>query len=120
MMPAAMETLNRVFYRNLAKTVNSENMTLDDVLYLTVLWEAKMFQQLRRHEFSGFIQSYNDVLNEFWLYLSFSDDISLEDVYNEYSLDGGTERLLWLPNDKREFLYSQYKELNFNIGRIRG
>jgi hypothetical protein len=120
MMPAAMETLNRLFYRNLAQVVATGDITLDDFLYLTIVWEAKLFQQLRRYDFSGFVPGYIEVQNKLWNYLTFDTDIVLEQIYFEYEIDDGTERLKWLPNDKREFLFQEHSDLNLNIGRIRG
>jgi hypothetical protein len=120
MMPAAMDALNRLFQRNLARAVAAGNVTMDDFLYLTFLWEAKLFQQLRRHDFSVFVPNYIEVQDEFWQHLTFSADTDLEQLYSEYRIDDGTERLIWLPDDKRAFLFLEYSDLNFNIGRIRG
>ena len=86
----AMLTLTKIFYRNLARQVNSGNASIQDVYYLMRLWEADIDRHFSNDMvgymmfFHNFYDTYIDLQNEFLNIIAKENGLNFDDLKNDF------------------------------------
>lgn len=110
----ALMTLTKLFYRNLARQVNKGNVTLQDTYYLMRLYEADLDNHFSNNTvgymefFHDFYDTYVDLQNEFFSIIAAENNLSADDLANEfdnYSMNAVSKS----PNCDLRFLSSDAK-----------
>lgn len=110
----ALMTLTKLFYRNLARQINKGNVTLQDAYYLMRLYEADLDIHFSNNTvgymefFHNFYDTYVDLQNEFFSIIADENDLSADDLQNEfdnYSMNAVSKS----PNCDLRFLNSDAK-----------
>lgn len=110
----AMLTLTKIFYRNLARQVNSGKASIQDVYYLMRLWEADIDRHFSNDTvgymmfFHNFYDTYIDLQNEFLNIIAKENDLSFDDLKNNfesYSMNTSSKT----PNCDLKFLSAERK-----------
>lgn len=124
MKPAAVATITKYFYRNLARLVNSEeNVSLQDIYFLINVFETDVNSHLSYHESSNynynkeFIDIYVAIQDEFFKALANSSSLSYEEIVEGFSNysgaiinNGVVSRncgLTFLDEDEKKFLFDE-------------
>ncbi len=118
----ALLELSRVFYRNMCDNLNKKDFYLEDAFYLIRLWESDLLYHLDynlEEEYlvcKDFIDSYNNIQNEFFKMLAKSLGCTIDNIYewyDNYSMktDKGNNYVLNnFDSKKKEFLTDMQKE----------
>lgn len=110
----ALMTLTKLFYRNLARQINSGGVTLQDTYYLMRLYEADLDNHFSNNTvgymefFHNFYDTYVDLQNEFFGIIADGNNLSADDLANEfdnYSMNAVSKS----PNCDLEFLVGEAK-----------
>lgn len=110
----AILTLTKIFYRNLARQVNSGNASIQDVYYLMRLWEADIDRHFSNDTvgymmfFHNFYDTYIDLQNEFLNIIAKENDLNFDDLKNDfesYSMNTSSKS----PNCDLKFLSAERK-----------
>lgn len=110
----ALMTLTKLFYRNLARQINSGSATLQDAYYLMRLYEADLDNHFSNNTigymefFHNFYDTYVDLQNEFFGIIADENNLSADDLTNEfdnYSMNAVSKS----PNCDLRFLNSEAK-----------
>lgn len=110
----ALMTLTKLFYRNLARQINSGGATLQDAYYLMRLYEADLDNHFSNNTigymefFHNFYDTYVDLQNEFFGIIADENNLSANDLANEfdnYSMNAVAKS----PNCDLRFLNSDAK-----------
>ena len=110
----AMLTLTKIFYRNLARLVNSGDASIQDVYYLMRLWEADLDRHFSNNTvgymmfFHDFYDTYIDLQNEFLNIIADENNLSFDDLKNDfesYSMNTSSKT----PNCDLKFLSAERK-----------
>lgn len=109
-------TLTKYYYRNLARQINSGKVTLQDVYYLTRLWEANLVRHtssdfaIRYMEFfHNFYDEYIDIQNDFFKVLCEENGLDFDktiDDFESYSINATKKS----PNCDLEFFNADGKK----------
>lgn len=114
----ALMTLTKLFYRNIARRVNTGNATLQDVYYLMRIYECDLQNHLSNNEVSYMIYfkdlypKYLELRDEFFKAIAKDNSLSIEEINNgflNYSINAksGDEKLS--PNCTLAFLSDNQK-----------
>ncbi len=126
--PEVMETLTKVFYRNLANEIASNMMTLQDSFFLIKTFENDINSHIKYSDDSysisneTFIKNYVAIQDEFFYMLSLNGDYSQTDIeskFNNYksvvtNKTGAKENnysLVWISDSKAEYLEDYSKKM---------
>lgn len=110
----ALLILTKVFYRNLARQVNSGKASIQDVYYLMRLWEADIDRHFSNNTvgymmfFHNFYDIYIDLQNEFLNIIADENSLSFDDLKNNfesYSMNTSSKS----PNCDLKFLSAERK-----------
>lgn len=110
----AMLTLTKIFYKNLARQVNSGEASIQDVYYLMRLWEADINRHFSNDTvgymmfFHDFYDTYIDLQNEFLNIIADENSLSFDDLKNNfesYSMNTSSKT----PNCDLKFLSAEGK-----------
>lgn len=110
----AILTLTKIFYRNLARQVNSGNASIQDVYYLMRLWETDIDRHFSNDTvgymmfFHNFYDTYIDLQNEFLNIIAKENDLNFDDLKNDfesYSMNTSSKS----PNCDLKFLSAERK-----------
>lgn len=126
---SACQTLSKLFYRNLAKTItNKNNVTLEDIFYLICLFENDMNNHLLYSKEQNidnnddFINKYVEIQDNFFYQLSLCLNVKQEEIeesFYQYSANEKTESgvivknydLNFLSQEKIKYLEERQNEL---------
>ena len=128
MKPAALTTLTKYFYRNLARLVNSNQVSLQDIFFLINVYEADLdahlsYYEAEKYTFNEeFMNQYVKLQNRFFEALANSSSLSFEDIVREFGnysgaiiRDGVISRncgLDFLDEEEKRFLYDELLTAN--------
>ncbi len=110
----AMLTLTKIFYKKLARQVNSGEASIQDVYYLMRLWEADINRHFSNDTvgymmfFHDFYDTYIDLQNEFLNIIADENSLSFDDLKNNfesYSMNTSSKT----PNCDLKFLSAEGK-----------
>lgn len=110
----AILTLTKIFYRNLARQVNSGKASIQDVYYLMRLWEADIDRHFSNDTvgymmfFHNFYDTYVDLQNEFLSIIAQENGLNFDDLKNDfesYSMNTSSKT----PNCDLKFLSAERK-----------
>ena len=110
----AILTLTKIFYRNLARQVNSGKASIQDVYYLMRLWEADIDRHFSNDTvgymmfFHNFYDTYIDLQNEFLSIIAQENGLNFDDLKNDfesYSMNTSSKT----PNCDLKFLSAERK-----------
>lgn len=131
------ETLTKLFYRNLSKSLVNKNMTLEDVFYLISLFENDLNVHIGYNEMNlskyneKFMETYIQIQDNFFYQLSKCLNISqeeIEEMFNNYSskirlsdnIVVGNYSLSFLEKEKVKYLEERESAIsNFSAPSIR-
>lgn len=123
------QTMNKLFYRNLANRLVNENIPLEDVFYLISVYEADLNNHILYSESSKYdyneelMQNYVNIQSKFFECISTSTGMSLEDIeelYSNYTArvydsNGNIVNnydLSWLESDKVSYIEERLEVLS--------
>ncbi len=129
--PEVMETLSKVFYRNLAEAVVHNKMTLQDCFFLIETFENDINSHIKYSDESysttnkNFIDNYVEIQNEFFYMLSLNGEYSQTNIESDFKgyhsvLSSKTGEktnnysLLWSNDIKSKYLTEYSKEMKIN------
>lgn len=123
------QTMNKLFYRNLANRLVNENIPLEDVFYLISVYEADLNNHILYSESSKYdyneelMQNYVNIQSKFFECISTSTGMTLEDIeelYSNYTArvydsNGNIVNnydLSWLESDKVSYIEERLEVLS--------
>ena len=130
---SSMETLTKIFYKNLAEVCSNSNVTIQDAFYLIKTFENDVYlhilyddkEKVKYNE--EYINNYVDIQDEFFYLLSQSKKYSQKDIetlFDKYSMfveDKNKDKvpnctLKWLDKDKVDFI-TDFSTADIRSGR---
>lgn len=110
----ALLTMTKMFYRNLAKQINTGNATLQDVYYLMRIWEADLDRHFSNNTigymefFHNFYDTYIELQDKFFEIIANENDLSADEIkdnFDSYSMNATDKS----PNCDLNFLNAESK-----------
>ena len=121
------QTLNRLFYRNLANKITTEKVSLNDIFYLISVYEMDLNNHVA-YDISDCYDRNEDLMNsyvalqdEFFRALANNLNIDYDqliEMYNNYTFksnQGNNYDLSWLGNDKINYIDGRVEDLSSAI-----
>lgn len=126
--PQVMETLTKVFYRNLANSIASNKMTLQDCFFLIKTFENDINSHIKYSDESYsasnevFVEKYVAIQDEFFYMLSLNSEYSQTDIESKYTnyhsvVTSKTDEkannysLAWISDNKAKYLQDYSKKM---------
>lgn len=132
MKPAALMTITKYFYRNLARLINSEEVSLQDVYFLLNVYETDLNAHMSYSSEdnlaynSEFMDAYVELQNEFFMALADSSSISFDELVYGFATYSGAIingdvisrncSLDFLDEDEKQFLFDEI--LTYNLWAV--